>query len=402
MIETTLAGLTLNITDGKHGDCQGDDNSGFYFISCKDVKDGQINYSDARQITEKDFWDAHKRTMLEPNDILVTNSGTIGRMAFIRDTPKTSRTTFQKSVAVVKPNKEKVLPLYLYYQLQNYVADFINQSNGSAQKNLLLSTMRAFKLHIHATKKEQQHIADILSAYDNLIENNQKQIKLLEEAAQRLYKEWFVDLRFPGHEMTPVVDGVPKGWRYRTVAEFGDVITGKTPSTSKAEYYGGTIPFVTIPDMHNQVYPLLTEKTLTSTGADTQKNKFIPAKSILVSCIATVGLVNIAFEKCQTNQQINSVVLFRGKDLYFIYESMLRIKDLLDNVGSNGATMTNVNKTKFSNIRIFCPPEPLIDAFYDFCAPVFDNILTLSKSTVNAQQARDRLLPKLMSGEIEV
>ena len=198
------------------------------------------------------------------------------------------------------------------------------------------------------------------------------------------------------------MDGVPEGWRYRTVAEFGDIITGKTPSTSKAEYYDGTIPFVTIPDMHNHVYPLLTEKTLTNTGANTQKNKFIPAKSVLVSCIATVGLVNIAFEKCQTNQQINSVVLFREKDLYFVYESMLRIKDLLDGVGSNGATMTNVNKTKFSNIRILCPPEPVIDAFYSWCMPVFENILTLSKSILKAQQARDRLLPKLMSGEIEV
>ena len=146
MIETTLAELTLNITDGKHGDCQGENDSGFYFISCKDVKDGQINYSDARQITEKDFLDAHKRTMLEPDDILVTNSGTIGRMAFVRDIPETYRTTFQKSVAIVKPDSKKILPVYLYYQLQNCVADFVNQSNGSAQKNLLLSTMRAFKL----------------------------------------------------------------------------------------------------------------------------------------------------------------------------------------------------------------------------------------------------------------
>ena len=374
----------------------------FFFISCKDVKDGKINYEDARQITEEDFFKTHKRTRLEPDDILITNSGTIGRMAFIRDIPETCRTTFQKSVAIVKPDFDKVFPLYLYYQLQNCVDRFMNHSNGSAQKNLLLSTMRAFKLQLHEDRNTQKHLADILFTYDRLIENNQKQIKLLEEAAQRLYKEWFVDLRFPGYETTPVVDGVPEGWRYRTVAEFGDIITGKTPSTSKAEYYGGTIPFVTIPDMHNQVYPLLTEKTLTNTGANTQKNKFIPEKSVLVSCIATVGLVNIAFEKCQTNQQINSVVLFREKDLYFVYESMLRIKDLLDGVGSNGATMTNVNKTKFSNIRILCPPEPVIDAFYSWCMPAFENILTLSKSILKAQQARDRLLPKLMSGEIEV
>ena len=219
MIEKTLAELTLNITDGKHGDCRGKDDSGFYFISCKDVRDGQIHYEDARQIIEKDFWDAHKRTQLEPDDILVTNSGTIGRMAFIRDVPLTYKTTFQKSVAIVKPDKSKVLPKYLYYQLQNCVERFINQSNGSAQKNLLLSTMRAFKMHIHEDEDTQARIAAILSSYDDLIENNQKQIKLLEEAAQRLYKEWFVDLRFPGYETTPIIDGMPQGWKRKTVKD---------------------------------------------------------------------------------------------------------------------------------------------------------------------------------------
>lgn len=248
----------------------------------------------------------------------------------------------------------------------------------------------------------QHRIADILSTYDNLIENNQKQIKLLEEAAQRLYKEWFVDLSFPGYENAKMVDGVPEGWCYQTVADFGEVITGKTPPTSKSEYYGGDIPFVTIPDMHDKVYPLTTEKTLTKAGADTQKNKYLPVNSVIVSCIATVGLVNIAPESCQTNQQINSVILNNEKDLYFFYELMLRIKTLLDGVGSNGATMTNVNKTKFSAIKILYPSEQLVCAFNDFCKPIFEKILSLSKEIIKSQQARDRLLPKLMSGEIEV
>lgn len=139
----------------------------------------------------------------------------------------------------------------------------------------------------------QRRIADILSAYDDLIENNRKQIKLLEEAAQRLYKEWFVDLRFPGYEHTKITDGVPEGWDIRAVSDFGKVITGKTPSTSKPEYYGGNIPFVTIPDMHNTIFPLSTEKYLSKQGANTQKNKFLPPHSVMVSCIATVGLVNI-------------------------------------------------------------------------------------------------------------
>lgn len=402
MIEVKLKDIAINITDGKHGDCENEEHSGFYFVSCKDVHDGAIHYDNARQITEKDFIDTHKRTMLESNDILITNSGTIGRMALVKDIPQTYKTTFQKSVAIIKPNQEIVRPSYLYYSLINYVSQFINESNGSAQKNLLLGTMREFKIKVEDNFDKQDKIAYILSSYDDLIENNKNQIHLLEEAAQRLYKEWFVDLHFPRYEDAKVVDGVPEGWTYKRVEEFGEVITGKTPSTAKTEYYGGSIPFVTIPDMHGTVFPLVTEKTLTKVGADTQKSKYLPANTVIVSCIATVGLVNIAIEPCQTNQQINSVILHDDNSLYFFYESMKRIKALLDGVGSNGATMTNVNKTKFSNIKVLCPTEDLVMKYNEFCKPIFDKILMLSKGILVSKQARDRLLPKLMSGEIEV
>lgn len=402
MIEVKLKDIAINITDGKHGDCENEEHSGFYFVSCKDVHDGAIHYDNARQITEKDFIDTHKRTMLEPNDILITNSGTIGRMALVKDIPQTYKTTFQKSVAIIKPNQEIVRPSYLYYSLINYVSQFINESNGSAQKNLLLGTMREFKIKIEDNFDKQDKIAYILSSYDDLIENNKNQIHLLEEAAQRLYKEWFVDLHFPRYEYVKVVDGVPEGWTYKRVEEFGEVITGKTPSTAKTEYYGGNIPFVTIPDMHGTVFPLVTEKTLTKVGADTQKSKYLPANTVIVSCIATVGLVNIAIEPCQTNQQINSVILHDDNNLYFFYESMKRIKALLDGVGSNGATMTNVNKTKFSNIKVLYPTEDLVLKYNEFCKPIFDKILALYKAMLISEQSRDRLLSKLMSGEIEV
>lgn len=274
-------------------------------------------------------------------------------------------------------------------------------SQGTAQDNLSWKKLSTIKFPAPDIEI-QNKIVSILSVYDDLIENNKKQIKLLEEAAQRLYKEWFVDLRFPGYEGVKIVDGVPDGWLYKRVEEFGDVITGKTPSTSKAEYYGGNIPFVTIPDMHGKVFPLITEKTLTKAGAETQKNKYLPAKTVIVSCIATVGLVNIAIEPCQTNQQINSVILYDDNDLYFFYESMKRIKALLDGVGSNGATMTNVNKTKFSNIKVLYPTEDLVMKYNEFCKPIFDKILSLSKAIIISEQARDRLLAKLLSGEIEV
>lgn len=402
MKTVTLREITLNITDGKHGDCEPAENSGYYFVSCKDVNNGTIDYANARQISERAFLETHKRTQLEPNDILITNSGTIGRMALVKDIPETYRTTFQKSVAIVKPDISVVLPTYLYYKLQNCVTDFVNCSNGSAQKNLLLGTMRKFQIDLHEDFAEQERLSSILAAYDNLIENNQKQIKLLEEAAQRLYKEWFVDFRFPRYEDTPIVDGVPEGWSLRPISDFGEVVTGKTPSTEKKEYYGGNIPFVKIPDMHECVYPVIIESSLTEAGAKTQINKFIPRNGIMVSCIATVGLVNIAVERCQTNQQINSIILSDERDLYYVFSAMKRLKELLEGVGSNGATMTNVNKTKFASLPVLYPSEELRDSYYSFCKPIFEEIYNLSLSVVGLKKARDRLLPKLMSGEIEV
>ena len=308
---------------------------------------------------------------------------------------------YQRTYIIESANNDELLVRFLCYAMNQQLRLLKTMSSGSTTKFLTIRMLHGLDIPCPSLDI-QKKIVGILGSIDDLIENNQKQIKLLEEAAQRLYKEWFVDLHFPGYEDVKVVDGVPEGWTFKRVEEFGEVITGKTPSTSKTEYYGGSIPFVTIPDMHGNVFPLVTEKTLTKVGADTQKNKYLPANTVIVSCIATVGLVNIAIEPCQTNQQINSVILHDDNDLYFFYESMKRIKALLDGVGSNGATMTNVNKTKFSNIKVLFPTEDLVMQYNEFCKPIFDKILALSKGILISKQARDRLLPKLMSGEIEV
>ena len=298
---------------------------------------------------------------------------------------------------------ELVNPDYLAYDRLSPEQQYklLGTANGATVAHVNIPTIRELAVTL-PDRETQNKIAGIITAYDDLIENNQKQIKLLEEAAQRLYKEWFVDLRFPGHETTTITEGIPEGWYYRRVDEFGIVITGKTPSTTKAEYYDGDIPFVTIPDMHQGIYPLKTERNLSVAGANTQKNKFLPKNAVMVSCIATVGLVSIAVKLCQTNQQIKAVVLYNESDLHYFYEAMKRIRSLLDNVGSNGATMTNVNKAKFCSIEVLYPTTDLLIAYRDFCKPIFDEILVLSKAIADAQDARDRLLPKLMSGELEV
>ena len=300
-------------------------------------------------------------------------------------------------------NKTEHDPIFWTYHFKNisFRKSMSGNAVGTNIQNLSQGMLSNYEAEV-PDYNTQLRIASILVNYDNLIENNQKQIKLLEEAAQRLYKEWFVDLRFPGHENVEIVDGVPEGWHYKKISSFGSVITGKTPSTAKSQYYGGEVPFIKIPDMHKGIFPLVTEITLSLEGANSQKNKFIPKNSIIVSCIATVGLVNISVEDCQTNQQINSIVLADERSLYYLYFAMKDLKSLLDGVGSNGATMTNVNKEKFSNLLISCPDTLLLEKYYKYSKPLFDKILNLSKNINYLTEARDRLLPKLMSGEIEV
>lgn len=305
---------------------------------------------------------------------------------------------------VFRPKNEKVDNDFLYYLLltdnirKNMIGSMTGATGRQRVNNDIFNSLELSLPDIEI----QKSIAGMLSAYDDLIENNHKQIKLMEEAAMRLYKEWFINLRFPGHETTKIVDGVPQGWTKRTIKEIGEVITGKTPSTTVSDYYGGTIPFIKIPDMHGLIYPLKTETTLTHKGANTQKNKYLPPSSIMVSCIATVGLVCIAHEVCQTNQQINSIILYDDCHLYYTFFKMKGIRSLLEGVGSNGATMTNVNKTKFENIELVLPEIDILIKFNRIVKPIFDCILANSKQNNRLVEARDKLLPKLMNGEIEV
>lgn len=308
---------------------------------------------------------------------------------------------FPDSVVGIIPKEGIADTIYIKYLMDMFKVYMLQISKGTTQDNLSLEKIRKVKFEI-PIYEEQLKIANFLSQYDILIENNNKRIKILEKMAEELYKEWFVDLRFPGYENAEIIDGIPKGWKKQRISSLGEIITGKTPSTANEQYYGGNIPFVKIPDMHNCVFPVTTEVTLTVEGANTQKNKFISKNSVMVSCIATVGLVNIAIEPCQTNQQINSIILNEEQDLYYVYSTMKRLKELLEGVGSNGATMTNVNKTKFGNLEILYPTEELRKSYFEFCEPLFKKILVLTVSNKKLSQARDRLLPRLMSGRLEV
>ena len=292
---------------------------------------------------------------------------------------------------------------YVYYLIKKFLPGLkaYNLGTASGREYVSKSNFEKIELVAEQDKEIQKKIGIILSRYDSLIENYQKQIKLLEEAAQRLFKEWFVDLRFPGHENTNIIDGVPEGWEKKSIGEIGTVITGKTPSTSNKENYGGSIPFITIPDMHTGIYPV-SSVFLSEKGAESQSKKYIPQGALIVSCIGTAGLVCITKERCQTNQQINSLIPDDKKMLHYMYFVFLSLKEHLNNIGSNGATMTNVNKSKFEGIDIVVPSSCIIRDFSQRTTPYFENIKSLQSQLRLLTEARDRLLPKLMNGEIAV
>ena len=397
MKKTTLSDVSLNITDGKHGDCVNEENSGFYFISCKDVKDGAINYESARQITEKDFSEANKRTLLEPNDILITNSGTIGRMAFVRDVPSTYKTTFQKSVAIVKPNSDIIYPLYLYYQLQCCVERFINQSNGSAQKNLLLSTMRAFELFIHDDLNTQRRIADILSAYDDLIENNRKQIKLLEEAAQRLYQEWFVDLRFPGHEHTKIVDGVPEGWEKTTLDEICSV-RKETLAPNKIDI--GT-PYIGLEHMPRKDICL----SEWGNSSEISSNKFRYYEDDILFGKIRPYFHKVGFALNSGVTSTDAIVLKSTKGLWSFLLMTVSSSEFVNYTYQNckeGAKMPRADWKQMKSYPIMIADRTIQSTFEEQIYAITRKIKVLALQINWLSEARDRLLPKLMSGEVEV
>lgn len=383
MIKVKLKDISLNITDGKHGDCDSQDNSGFYFISCKDIHDGKIYYNGARQITEQAYLDTHKRTMLEPNDILITNSGTIGRMAFVKDIPETYRTTFQKSVAIIKPNQKIVRPSYLYYCLINCLNQFINESNGSAQKNLLLGTMREFQLNIEDNFERQDKIANFLHAYDKFIENSQRQIELLEEAAQRLYKEWFVDLHFPGYEKVKVVNGVPEGWTEGTLGDVVEFRRGKT--ITKAQVQEGSIPVVAgglePAYYHNKANTVAPVITVSGSGANAGFSRLYNVDIFASDC---------SFADSETTPY-----------LFFVYCFLKENRTRLDAL-QKGAAQPHVYAKDINAMKLTVPTDDKLEAFCKFVFSYFEKIKVLQKQIQISSQARDRLLPKFINGELEV
>ncbi len=339
----------------------------------------------------------------QTGDVLLTSVGTIGVPYVVSSN---DYFYFKDGNLTWFRNFSDVLSVYfLYYWIQSHSGQGTLNSLtiGSSQKALTISALKEMSLPIPPIET-QRKIADILSAYDDLIENNRKQIKLLEEAAMRLYREWFVNLRFPGHENAKITDGVPEGWEQTIIENVCQTVGGGTPSTKVSSYYdGGEILWVTPTDItkNNCLVILDTEKRITEKGLANSSAKMLPPDTILMTSRSSVGFFGMCEHEVCTNQGFISCIPNDNNMMMFLLLNLMnRVNEIRQKAG--GATYLEINKATFRRLAITKPSSQVLDEFQKNAYTFLMNIRINKKIILALQQARDKLLPKLMSGEIEV
>jgi type I restriction enzyme S subunit len=320
---------------------------------------------------------------------------------------------FNQDLKCIQADSDAVLPEYIFYWLlgSKQLLRSILEVTGIGAGKFDTKLLQNLEIPLPSIK-EQELIVKLCDSIFRKIEMNDRISQVLEDIAQVIFKQWFIDFEFPNEDGEPYKSSggemieselgmIPKGWEVGTLNDISlDIITGKTPSTKDKNNFNGDIPFVKIPDMHDKVFVTKTESYLSDKGA--VKNKIIPPNSIIVSCIATPGLVSLASEECQTNQQINTIINKYEKMYYYTYFLLTSLSEHIRTLGSTGSTTLNLNKGQFSKIKVLIPLRKVTKNYHDLVDPLFKEILTNAALDEELTQIRDSLLPKLMSGEIRV
>lgn len=344
--------------------------------------------------------------LLAPDDFIVTmtdlskNIDTLGYSALV---PYSRKRTYlhNQRIGLITFKDDSVEPKYIYYLMQTreYQRAIANTSTGATVHHTSPNKICDYDIELPSIET-QRKTANILSAYDNLIENNQKQIKLLEEAAQRLYKEWFVDLHFPGYEDTEIVDGVPEGWTEATIDSFIQLQSGYAFKSSTF-VDKGKYKIVTIKNVQDSGFDGDNVNTVLDIPSKMPQHCRLYDGDILLSLTGNVGRICIVHgDDYLLNQRVAKLHSNYHCFTYCLFKSSKMFHDM--NNLANGAAQQNLSPIRTGQMKITKPSVHLIEKFESIACPLFSKILVLNKNIQLAKQARDRLLPKLMSGELEV
>jgi type I restriction enzyme S subunit len=368
-------------------------------IMPKDIRDGRVLTEVVARVSEQTA-NRLTRHKLRTGAIVLPRRGEITKRAFI--TAEEEGWLCGTGCLKIELNGMHLIPKFLYFYMdQDHVVRWLEQhAVGTTMLNLSAQIVAGLPIRCPAPDG-QRTIADILSRYDDLIENNRRRMALLENAARLLYREWFVHLRFAGYEHTRVTDGVPDGWERKTAFDTIQILSGGTPSTSNPDYWAGEIPFYTPKDAVDGVWVSDTERCITELGLSRCNSRLYPAKTVFISARGTVGKLNLAERPMAMSQSCYALVGKGHLTQEFLYCAMEAGVEGLRQQAS-GAVFDAIIIDTFKRIPILVPSRKIVSLFSEFVVPAFGQLRNLAAQNRQLRAARDLLLPKLMSGELPV
>lgn len=365
------------------------------WLRTQEVVFEKISYTDIK-ITESGLKNSSAKWVPENSVIVAMYGNSAGRSAI----SKIPLTTNQACCNLVI-DENKADYRYVFYALKDNYKSLKLRSRGAAQNNLNASQVKDFEINLHEIGK-QNAIGDILSAYDDLIENNRRRIQLLEETARLLYKEWFVHLRFPGHEHVEINDGVPDGWESGAIIDFYKTTSGGTPSRKNMDFYTGDINWVKTGELVDS-FIFTTGEKITEEAIARSSAKIFPKGSVLVAMYgATIGRTGILAEPSASNQAC--CALIPNSDLSNTIHAYLFLRENkagLINL-AKGAAQNNISQNIIKSYPMVMPPAFLMEIFHSTLIDSFEQLKILQQQNVKLVEARDILLPRLMNGELTV
>ena len=368
---------------------------GIPFVTISNINSmNQLDFSDTMFVPKEYYQSLDEKRKVRKGDVLYSVVGSFGIPVLIKEERPF---VFQRHIAILRPKEDIVDSGFLFYTMLN--RDFYAKADavaiGAAQRTVSLGSLRNIKIDVPSLES-QKHIADILSAYDDLIENNQKQIKLLEEAAQRLYKEWFVDLRFPGHENTKIVDGVPEGWSKSTV---GNICKLRKVVITPDKIESNT-PYIGLEHMPRNDICLSTW----GKSEEINSNKFIYLKKDVLFGKIRPYFHKVGFALNDGITSTDTMVMVADQNLWGLLLVTVSSDAFVDFSYQNckeGAKMPRADWKQMEKYAIMIADQATQKLFEQEILVITNKISALAFQCRSLREARDRMLPKLMGGEVE-
>ena len=358
----------------------------YTYLRITDINDdGTINKNGLKSVDDKNA----SNYLLKPNDIVFARTGaSVGRSYFYDG--RDGELVYAGFLIKYSLDSTKVNPKLLkFYTHSQVYYDWIQTvDNGATRGNINAQTYASMPVLL-PDRNKQDEIVSILSSLDDKIDLLNRENETLEAMARTLFRQWFIE-------------EAKENWEEKPLSSFGKIVCGKTPPKNESKYFGGSMPFIKIPDMHSSIFVFNSEDSLTEEGKMYQSEKTLPPGSIIVSCIATVGLVVLNAKESQTNQQINSIIPYKEEYRYFLFLHLKNMYNELNAMASGGTATLNLNTKNFSNIHITCPNRELLVEFNEQMQSLFRKIFCNEKQIIVLAKQRNELLPKLMSNEIAI